>query len=91
MLGGLWNVNLGYSCEVVKNAITEQLSELPLFNVSRHHNDKAIELSEMLRDFFAPMAWYAPFYVRWVRQCRNRIATLARQYRKLRGESRVKY
>ena len=54
-VGGLWNVNLGYSCEVVKNAITEQLSELPFYSTFRGTtNDKAIELSEMLRDFFAP-------------------------------------
>ena len=28
-VGGLWNVNLGYSCEPIKQAIAEQLAELP--------------------------------------------------------------
>ncbi len=27
-VGGLWNVNLGYSCDVIKDAITRQLNDL---------------------------------------------------------------
>ena len=30
-VGGLWNVNLGYSCKPVKQAITDQLNELPYY------------------------------------------------------------
>ncbi|MCP4184650.1 MAG: aminotransferase class III-fold pyridoxal phosphate-dependent enzyme, partial [Hyphomicrobiales bacterium] len=28
-VGGLWNVNLGFSCQPVKDAITAQLEQLP--------------------------------------------------------------
>ena len=31
-VGGLWNVNLGYSCEPVKRAIREQLEQLPYYS-----------------------------------------------------------
>src|SRR4051812_21681707 len=31
-VGGLWNVNLGYSCEPVKRAIREQLDALPYYS-----------------------------------------------------------
>ncbi len=28
-VGGLWNANLGYSCQPIKDAIAAQLNELP--------------------------------------------------------------
>ena len=28
-VGGLWNVNLGYSCAPIKKAISQQLDDLP--------------------------------------------------------------
>ena len=92
-VGGLWNVNLGYSCEVVKNAITEQLSELPFYSTFRGTtNDKAIELSEMLRDFFAPDGMVRSFFTSGGSDSVEIALRLARQYHKLRGESsRVKY
>ena len=34
-VGGLWNVNLGYSCEPIKQAIAEQLAELPYYSSFR--------------------------------------------------------
>ncbi len=34
-VGGLWNVNLGYSCDPVKKAIAEQLNELPYYSAFR--------------------------------------------------------
>ena len=92
-VGGLWNVNLGYSCEVVKNAITEQLNELPFYSTFRGTtNDKAIELSEMLRDFFAPDGMVRSFFTSGGSDSVEIALRLARQYHKLRGESsRVKY
>ena len=92
-VGGLWNVNLGYSCEVVKNAITEQLSELPFYSTFRGTtNDKAIELSEMLRDFFASDGMVRSFFTSGGSDSVEIALRLARQYHKLRGESsRVKY
>ena len=53
-VGGLWNVNLGYSCQPVKDAITDQLSKLPYYSTFRGaSNDVAIELSYELSQFFA--------------------------------------
>ena len=35
LAGGLWNVNLGFSCEPVKKAISDQLQELPYYSAFR--------------------------------------------------------
>lgn len=34
-VGGLWNVNLGYSSDPVKKAIRDQLDELPYYSTFR--------------------------------------------------------
>ena len=53
-VGGLWNVNLGFSCQPVKDAIAAQLDKLPYYSTFRGAtNDAAIELSAELTDFFA--------------------------------------
>jgi adenosylmethionine-8-amino-7-oxononanoate aminotransferase len=45
-VGGLWNVNLGFSCQPVKEAIAAQLDALPYYSTFRGtSNDAAIELS----------------------------------------------
>ncbi len=31
-VGGLWNVNLGYSCQPIKQAIADQLARLPYYS-----------------------------------------------------------
>ena len=62
-VGGLWNVNLGLSCEPVKQAIADQLDRLPYYSTFRGTtNDAVIELSEELRDFFAPDGLARAFY-----------------------------
>ena len=54
-VGGLWNVNLGFSCQPVKEAIAAQLDTLPYYSIFRGTtNDAVIELSWMLGEFFAP-------------------------------------
>ena len=54
-VGGLWNVNLGFSCDPVKQAITDQLDRLPYYSIFRGTtNDVAVELSHELAQFFAP-------------------------------------
>ncbi len=92
-VGGLWNVNLGYSCEPVKQAITEQLSELPYYSTFRGTtNDKVIELSDMLREFFAPEGMVRSFFTSGGSDSIEIALRLARQYHKLRREpGRVKY
>lgn len=45
-VGGLWNVNLGFSCAPVKVAIAAQLDRLPYYSIFRGTtNDAVIELS----------------------------------------------
>ena len=54
-VGGLWNVNLGFSCDPVKQAIAEQLDRLPYYSIFRGTtNDVAVELSHELAQFFEP-------------------------------------
>jgi adenosylmethionine-8-amino-7-oxononanoate aminotransferase len=92
-VGGLWNVNLGYSCGPVKAAITAQLDRLPYYSIFRGtSNDVVIELSEMLREFFAPDGLTRAFYTSGGGDSVETALRLARQYHKIRGEAgRVKY
>jgi len=92
-VGGLWNVNLGYSCDVVKQAIADQLNELPYYSTFRGTtNDKVIELSEMLKEFFAPEGMARSFFTSGGSDSIEIALRLARQYHKVRGESgRIKY
>jgi adenosylmethionine-8-amino-7-oxononanoate aminotransferase len=92
-VGGLWNVNLGYSCEPIKQAITDQLKDLPYYSIFRGTtNDKIIELSEVLRDFFAPEGMVRSFFTSGGSDSVEIALRLARQYHKLRGEpGRTKY
>lgn len=53
-VGGLWNVNLGYSCEPVKKAISDQLQQLPYYSSFRGTTTApVVELSTELQDWFA--------------------------------------
>ena len=92
-VGGLWNVNLGYSCAPVKQAITAQLEDLPYYSTIRGtSNDKMIELSYMLREFFAPDGLSRASFTSGGSDSVEICLRLARQYHKLKGEpSRVKY
>ncbi|MBV7380010.1 aminotransferase class III-fold pyridoxal phosphate-dependent enzyme [Maritimibacter dapengensis] len=92
-VGGLWNVNLGYSCQPVKDAIAHQLDRLPYYSIFRGtSNDNVIELAEMLRDFFAEDGLTRAFYTSGGSDSVEVALRLARQYHKIRGEAgRVKY
>lgn len=92
-VGGLWNVNLGYSCQPVKDAIAAQLDKLPYYSIFRGTtNDAVIELSVMLRDFFAPDGLSRAFFTSGGSDSVEIALRLARQYHKIRGEAgRVKY
>lgn len=92
-VGGLWNVNLGYSCAPVKEAITRQLDALPYYSTFRGTtNDAAIELSWMLRQFFAPEGMARAFFTSGGSDSVEVALRLARQYHKIRGEGgRVKF
>jgi adenosylmethionine-8-amino-7-oxononanoate aminotransferase len=92
-VGGLWNVNLGYSCQPVKEAIARQLDALPYYSTFRGTtNDAVIELSWMLQQFFAPDGLSRAFFTSGGSDGIEIALRLARQYHKIRGEAgRVKY
>jgi len=92
-VGGLWNVNLGYSCEPVKAAIANQLDRLPYYSIFRGtSNDCVIELGDMLQDFFAPDGLTRAFYTSGGSDSVETALRLARQYHKIKGqESHTKY
>lgn len=87
-VGGLWNVNLGYSCQPVKDAITAQLDKLPYYSIFRGtSNDAVIELSWMLKEFFAPDGLSRAFFTSGGSDSVEVSLRLARQYHKVRGEA----
>ncbi|MBD3665369.1 aminotransferase class III-fold pyridoxal phosphate-dependent enzyme [Sulfitobacter aestuariivivens] len=92
-IGGLWNVNLGYSCAPIKQAIADQLEALPYYSTFRGtSNDAVIELSWMLREFFEPDGLSRAFFTSGGSDSIEIAMRLARQYHKIRGEAgRVKY
>ncbi|MCY4240674.1 MAG: aminotransferase class III-fold pyridoxal phosphate-dependent enzyme, partial [Rhodobacter sp.] len=92
-VGGLWNVNLGFSCEPVKNAISTQLDRLPYYSAFRGTtSDVIIELSELLHDFFTPDGLSRAFYTSGGGDSVETALRLARQYHKIKGDgSRFKF
>ncbi|MCO4823456.1 aminotransferase class III-fold pyridoxal phosphate-dependent enzyme [Amylibacter sp.] len=92
-VGGLWNVNLGYSCDPIKEAITKQMDQLPYYSsFSGTSNDAAIELSWMLREFFEPEGMGRAFFTSGGSDSVETALRLARQYHKVRGDqTRTKF
>ena len=87
-VGGLWNVNLGYSCQAIKDAISQQLDALPYYSIFRGtSNDQVIQLAEALRDFFAPDGLTRAFYTSGGSDSVETALRLARQYHKIRGDA----
>ena len=92
-VGGLWNVNLGFSCEPIKQAISDQLGRLPYYSIFRGTtNDAAVELSYELAQFFEPDGLQRAFYTSGGGDSVETALRLARQYHKIRGDAgRVKF
>ncbi len=92
-VGGLWNVNLGYSCDKVKAAIAEQLNELPYYSAfAGTSNPPAIELSYELRSWFAEDGLVRAFFTSGGSDSVESCLRLARQYHKINGEpTRTKF
>ena len=87
-VGGLWNVNLGYSCEPIKKAIRDQLEELPYYSSFRGTtNPPMIELSWELAEFFRPDGLTRAFYTSGGSDSIESALRLARQYHKLKGQA----
>jgi putrescine aminotransferase len=86
-VGGLWNVNLGYSCEPVKEAIKKQLDALPYYSTFRGtSNDAVISLSYELAEFFAEDGLVRAFFTSGGSDSIETALRLARQYHKIRSE-----
>ena len=92
-VGGLWNVNLGFSCEPIKQAISDQLDRLPYYSIFRGTtNDAAVELSYELAQFFEPDGLQRAFYTSGGGDSVETALRFARQYHKIRGDAgRVKF
>ncbi|MEX0351228.1 MAG: aspartate aminotransferase family protein [Paracoccaceae bacterium] len=87
-MGGLWNVNLGFSCDPIKAAITAQMERLPYYSIFRGTtNDTVIQLSEELRDFFEPDGLSRAFYTSGGSDSVETALRLARQFHRVRGEA----
>jgi putrescine---pyruvate transaminase len=86
-VGGLWNVNLGYSCEPIKKAIRGQLDELPYYSSFRGTtNPPMIELSWELSEFFKPEGLTRSFFTSGGSDSVETALRLARQFHKLKGQ-----
>ena len=86
-VGGLWNVNLGYSCEPIKNAMIEQINLMPYCNTFRGiTNDKAIELSYKLKEWFSSDGMEKVFFTQGGSDSIDTAMRLVRQYWKVRGK-----
>ena len=86
-VGGLWNVNLGYSCEPVKKAIRDQLDALPYYSTFRGTtNSPLIELSYELAEFFKPEGMTRSFFTSGGSDSVESALRLARQFHKLKGQ-----
>ena len=87
-VGGLWSVNLGFSCAPVKEAIARQIDVLPYYSIFRGTtNDALIELSFLLRDFFAPDGLNRAFFTSGGSDSVETALHLSRQYHQVRGEA----
>ncbi|NHQ73271.1 aminotransferase class III-fold pyridoxal phosphate-dependent enzyme [Roseovarius gahaiensis] len=92
-VGGLWCVNLGYSNDAVKQAISDQLWELPYYSAfAGTSNPTAIEASYAVQEFFAEDGMVRSFFTSGGSDSVDTALRLARQYHRLRGEpTRTKF
>lgn len=87
-VGGLWNVNLGYSCDPIKRAIAEQLDTLPYYSGFRGTSTgPSIELAWELTEWFAPEGMVRAFLTSGGSDSVETALRLARQYWKIRGQA----
>ncbi len=86
-VGGLWNVNLGYSCQPIKDAIIQQLQDMPYYSSFRGvTTDTTLELSRTLTDWFGEEKMARAFFTSGGSDSVETALRLARQYHKVRGD-----
>lgn len=87
-VGGLWNVNLGYSCDPIKRAIAAQLEALPYYSGFRGTSTgPSIELAFELTEWFRPEGMARVFFTSGGSDSVETALRLARQYWKIRGQA----
>lgn len=86
-VGGLWNVNLGYSNQAIKDAISDQLNVLPYYSsFTGVVTDRARELADRLVDWFSHQDMARVFYTSGGSDSIETALRLARQVHKLKGD-----
>ncbi|MGB1237755.1 MAG: aspartate aminotransferase family protein [Pseudomonadales bacterium] len=86
-VGGLWNANLGYSCQPIKDAINNQLDVLPYYSSFRGTTTAPlVELSAELMEWFAEDGMTRSFFTSGGSDSVETCLRLARQYHKLNGD-----
>jgi adenosylmethionine-8-amino-7-oxononanoate aminotransferase len=86
-VGGLWNVNLGYSSDAIKQAIREQLEELPYYSAFRGTtHPPLIELSYELAEWFKEDGLTRAFFTSGGSDSVETCLRFARQYHKVNGQ-----
>ena len=86
-VGGLWCANLGYSNDVVKQAIADQLFKMPYYSAfAGTSNPAAIEAAETVVNFFRPDGMERVFFTSGGSDSVDTALRLARQYHRLRGQ-----
>ena len=92
-VGGLWCVNLGYSNDAVKEAISRQLNDLPYYSsFAGSTNPSAIEAAYTVREMFKDDGMSRVFFTSGGSDSVETALRLARQYHRLRGEpNRTKF
>ena len=87
-VGGLWNVNLGYSCDPIKKAIADQLNALPYYSGFRGTSTApSIELAYELVEWFKPDGMARAFLTSGGSDSVESALRLARQYWKIKSEA----
>jgi len=92
-VGGLWCANLGYSNNVVKQAISDQLFKLPYYSAfAGTSNAPAIEAAAAVVNFFKEDGMERVFFTSGGSDSVDTAMRMARQYHRLRGQpQRIKY
>lgn len=88
LAGGLWNVNLGFSCEPIKRAMADQLHELPYYSAFRGTvSAPTVELSHEIIEWTKPEGMARAFFTSGGSDSVETALRLARQYHKVRGDA----
>ncbi len=86
-VAGLWNVNLGYSCEPIKQAVADQLARLPYYAAFRGTTHPGlIELGYRLVEALAPEDMRRALFTSGGSDSVESALRIARQYWKVRGQ-----